>query len=272
MVREADWASAVVWLVLLGIAFLVGLMLVSQAFASNVIVLNDITLRVNADYSADPPAIQVAEVPVVNSAVISETQRDLIMEQTPVLVLGLEITPTATLTPQSTRTPTPMLVRVATATPRPLIVSSPTEGPLDATFTPTLEQVPEAPVVGADQPNRNERNRPTATPTRTPVPTSTQRPTATTRPTSTPTTRPTNTPVPTNTLVPTNTPVPTDTPQPTPTDTPVPPTDTPVPTDTPQPTPTDTPVPPTDTPVPVELPINQAVQLPAESPTAEGSN
>src|SRR5262245_29470905 len=128
MAREADWISAVVWLALLGIAFFVGLVLVGQAFASNGIVLNDITLRVNADYSADPRAVQVAEVPSVSSAVISETQRDLIMEQTPVPVLGLEITPTATLTPQSTRTSTPIIARRATATPRLQIDSPPNEG------------------------------------------------------------------------------------------------------------------------------------------------
>jgi hypothetical protein len=286
MAREVDWISTIVWLVLLGVAFIVGLMLVGQAFASNMPVLNDITLRVSADYSADPRAVQVAEVPVVNSAVISDTQRDLIVEQTPVPVLGLETVPTATLTPRPSRTPVLAFGRVASATPRPVIDASPTQGLFAPTATPTPAQPLGAPAAGRDRTDRNDRSRPTATPAGAPEPVSTVLPTATTRPTSTPTTPSTNTPVPTdtpepptNTPMPTNTPVPTDTPMPTntpvPTDTPEPPTDTPLPTDTPEP-PTDTPLPtdtpelPTDTPeLPTDtpLPINLPLDLPLATPT-----
>ena len=134
MVRESDWISNTVWLVLLGIAFLVGLALVGQAFASNLTVLHDITLRVNADYSADPRAAQAAQVPIVDSAVISDTKRDLIIEQTLVPVLGSESIITVTVTPTASRTPTPtpmpMLVRTRTPTARPRLESrSHTPGP-----------------------------------------------------------------------------------------------------------------------------------------------
>ena len=87
MAREADWVSPIIWVVLLGVAFLVGLLLIGRAFASNMLVVHDITLRVSADYSADPRSVQIAQVPVVDSAVISETQRDLLVEQTPVPLL-----------------------------------------------------------------------------------------------------------------------------------------------------------------------------------------
>src|SRR6266496_2222258 len=128
MAREADWISNAIWLALLGIAFIVGLVVVGHAFASNTPVLDEVTLRVSADYSADPRAVRVAQVPIVDSAVISETKRDLIIEQTPVAVLGLEttLTATATLSPPS-RTPTALRTSIATATPRQTIEALPTE-------------------------------------------------------------------------------------------------------------------------------------------------
>ena len=213
MAREADWISNAIWLALLGIAFIVGLVVVGHAFASNTPVLDEVALRVSADYSPDPRAVQVAPVPVVNSAVISETKRDLIIEQTPVAVLGLEVTLTATATPRPSRTPTAARTSTARTTPRQAIEASPTERVVAATFTPTPAPPVDGPFGGPDRSDRNDRSRPTATPTRALVPTSTVRPTATTRPT--------NTPVP-----PTDTPEPTNTPEP-PTDTPEPPTEAP---------------------------------------------
>ncbi|HEU5104019.1 MAG TPA: hypothetical protein VFU22_33615 [Roseiflexaceae bacterium] len=247
MRRESGWTSVAVWLVLLAFAFACGVLVVGQAFDAKVLALTGRSLRLSADYSADPRVAREQKIAPVDSAVISDTVRDQILEQTqaPLIIFAhtpviLSPTPRPFLAPpQRTATPTRAVASAtATAQSEPL------------TATATLESI-------AAPPDERDTNRPraTRTPTRVPAlpPPPTVRPsrpiaTSTARPVAEPDSTavpPTNTPVP-----PTDTPVPpTDTPVP-PTDTPVPPTDTPAPpTDTPAP-PTDTPVPPTDTPAP----------------------
>jgi serine/threonine-protein kinase len=257
MARRADWISNGILILLLGVAFLFGMVVVGEAFAENIPVLDSVMLRVSADYSADPRAVQVARVPKVDVAVIDDTQRDLIIEQTPVPVLGLEPSATAGPTARPSRTPTPLLARGVSPTPGLQNVLPSSQPDTASTPAPLLDATASEPVNGDNRADHSGSSRPNAASTSTPVVgqfpdlPATARPSATTRPTGTAISA-TNTPVPpTSTAIPpTNTPVPpTDTPVP-PTDTPVPPTDTPVPpTDTPVP-PTDTPVPPTDTPVP----------------------
>jgi hypothetical protein len=249
MRREQSWIGVTIWLVLVAFAFACGMLVVSHAFDRPVLVLSARSLRLSADYSADARLVREQKIAPVDNAVISDTVRDLIIEQTQAPLLLLVQTPGA-LTPTKRSTGTPVRL---TPTATGLV--------LNVTATATAENQPLTPTETsiAAAPDEREPSGPRATPrsNRTALPTATFRPTSPTTagpvivspntpvpPTNTPV-PPTNTPVP-----PTNTPVPpTDTPVP-PTDTPVPPTDTPVPpTDTPVP-PTDTPVPPTDTPVP----------------------
>ena len=54
MRREPGWASTAVWLVLLAFAFACGVLVVGQAFDTRVLALTGRSLRLSADYSADP--------------------------------------------------------------------------------------------------------------------------------------------------------------------------------------------------------------------------
>jgi hypothetical protein len=237
MRRERGWASVAVWLVLMAFAFACGVLVVGQAFDTRVLALSARALRLSADYGADARLVREQKIAPVDSAVISDTVRDLIIEQTQAPLLVQAQTP-GLLTP--TLRPLGLPVRL-TPTATGLVPSVTAAATAEyQSPTPTTESI-------AAPPGEREPSSSRSTP-RPNIPPLSQ-PSATLRPIATATTRPilvsTSTPVP-----PTDTPVPpTDTPVP-PTDTPVPPTDTPVPpTDTPEP-PTDTPVPPTDTPVP----------------------
>jgi hypothetical protein len=235
MRRERGWTSVAIWLVLLAFAFACGVLVVGQAFDTRVLALTERSLRLSADYSADTRLARMQKIASVDSAVIGDTVRDLIIEQTQAPLLSLAQTP-GVLDP--TRQPLSAPAQ-RTATRVAASVTATATAEYQAP-TPTIESI-------AAPPDEREPSspRPGARPTRTPSP----QPSATLRPNTTATARPiivsTSTPVP-----PTDTPIPpTDTPVP-PTDTSIPPTDTPVPpTDTPVP-PTDTPVPPPDTPVP----------------------
>ena len=96
MRSDSSWFSPLVWLVMLGLAFVCGLFVMGQAFETHVLLLDDRALRVSADYSADPLIVRVAEIPPVSSAVISDTVRDLIAEQVQAsLMASLLATPTS---------------------------------------------------------------------------------------------------------------------------------------------------------------------------------
>src|SRR5215213_9593814 len=235
MRREQSWIGVAIWLVLVVFAFACGMLVVSHAFDTRVLVLSARSLRISADYSADARLTRAQKIAPVDSAVISDTVRDLIVEQTQAPLLLLVQTPGA-LTP--TKRPAGTPVRL-TPTATGLV--------LNVAATATAEYQPLTPTDTSIAAPPDERepssSRSTPRPNRTPLPTATLRPTnlATTGPIlvapSTPI-PPTSTPMP-----PTSTPVP-------PTSTPVPPTSTPVPpTATPVP-PTATPLPPTATPVP----------------------
>ncbi|HJZ46860.1 MAG TPA: hypothetical protein VKE41_06825, partial [Roseiflexaceae bacterium] len=202
MLRERGWTSLTVWLVLLAFAFACGVLVVGQAFELRVPTLTGRSLRLSADYSADPRLVREQKIAPVDSAVISDTVNDLIVEQTeaPLLILAQ----------------TPILIA---PTPRPVGV------PIRPTATATL---PLASVIAAATAENHapaataasiaappdERGPSSARPTRSPTRTPLRPPVATLRPVAAPTTRPL--------VVPSNTPV-------RPTNTPVPPTDTPVP-------------------------------------------
>jgi hypothetical protein len=230
MRRESGWTSVAVWLVLLAFAFACGVLVVSQAFDTKVLALTGRSLRLSADYSADPRVVREQKIAPVDSAVITDTVRDLIIEQTQAPLIIFAQTPVI-LAP----TPHPFLAA-------PQRTPSPTRALASATATAPIEQpvATATPESVAAPPDERDRDRPraTRTPTRVPVipPTPTIR---STRPPATATARPAAAPE-TTAVLPTDTPVP-------PTDTPVPPTSTPVP-------PTDTPVPPADTPVPASAP------------------
>jgi hypothetical protein len=289
MRRESSWTSVAVWLVLLAFAFACGALVIGQAFDTRVLALTGHSLRLSADYSADAQLAREQKIAPVDSAVISDTVRDLIVEQTQAPLLLLVQTPGAmTPTLRPTRTPlrltptgtmlVPSLTAAATAefqpsTPTTEIIAAPpderddnrprpTRNPDEGKGTPVSQPsaTPGPPATATTQPivvSTGVPQSPTDTPqlpTNTPIsPINTSIPPINIplSPTTSPV-PPTNTLIPpTNTLIPpTNTLIPpTDTPVP-PTDTPIPPTDTPVPpTDTPVP-PTDTPEPPTDTPEP----------------------
>ena len=222
MQRDRGWMSAAVWLVLLAFAFACGMLVVGQAFDTRVLALSARALRLSADYSADARLVREQKIAPVDSAVINDTVRDLISEQTQAPLLVLAQTP-----------------GVLTATPRPLGVSvrrTPTATRLAPSLivTATAEYqlpTPTATSIAAPPDERTpSASRSTPRPTHTPLP----QPGATLRPT---------TPAPTwPILVSTDTPIP-------PTDAPIPPTDTPLPTSTPV-APTDTPLPPEHTAVP----------------------
>ena len=236
MRRERGWTSLAVWLVLLAFAFACGVLVVGQAFDTRVLVLTGRSLRLSADYSADARLARMQKIAPVDSAVISDTVRDLLIEQTQAPLLVLAQTPGG-LVPTRQRLSAPAQ-RTATRVAASVTATATAEYQAP---TPTLESI-------ATPPDESEPSSPRpARPSRTPSP----QPSATLRPTATATTQPI--------IVSTSTPVP-------PTDTPVPPTDTPVP-------PTDTPVPPTDTPVPVtdtSVPISDSnidlVTLAASAP------
>jgi len=209
MRRESGWTSAAVWLVLLAFAFACGVLVVGQAFDTRVLALTGHSLRLSADYSADARLAREQKIAPVDSAVISDTVRDMIIEQTQVPLLLLIQTPGAlTSTLRLTSTP----VRL-----------TPTSTALVTNLTPsaTVEYQPPTPTIesiGAPPDEREPSSpRPTRTPTRTPLP----QPSATLRPTAPATTPPitvsTSAPQP-----PTYTAIP-------PTDTAIPPTYTPIP-------------------------------------------
>ena len=228
---ERGWTSVAVWLVLLAFAFACGVLVVGQAFDTRVLALTGHSLRLSADYSADARLAREQKIAPVDSAVISDTVRDMSIEQAQAPLLLLVQTPSALM---PTLRPTGAQVRLrptATQLVPSVVAAAPAEVQPP---TPTIESI-------AAPPDEREPSspRPTRTPTRTPVP----QPSATLRPTATATTPPIT--------------VSTSAPQP-PTDTPVPPTDTPVP-------PTDTPVPPTDTPVPPFSDSNIGTATPAAS-------
>src|SRR5215210_9311956 len=93
MRRERGWASAAVWLVLLAFAFACGMLVVGHAFDTRVLVLSTRSLRLSADYSADARLAREQKIAPVDSAVISDTVRDLIIEQTQAPLLVLAQTP-----------------------------------------------------------------------------------------------------------------------------------------------------------------------------------
>ena len=114
MRRESGWTSVAVWLVLLAFAFACGVLVVGQAFDTRVLALTARSLRLSADYSADPRTLREQRIAPVDSAVISDTVRDLVIEQTQAPLLVLAQTP-GVLAP----TPRPIVVparRTATAT------------------------------------------------------------------------------------------------------------------------------------------------------------
>src|SRR6476660_1242238 len=106
MRREPGWTSVAVWLVLLAFAFACGVLVVGQAFDTRVLALTGHSLRLSADYSADARLAREQKIAPVDSAVISDTVRDLIIEQTQAPLLVLVQTPGAmTPTPQPSSAP-----------------------------------------------------------------------------------------------------------------------------------------------------------------------
>ena len=106
MRRERGWASVAVWLVLMAFAFACGVLVVGQAFDTRVLALTGHSLRLSADYSADARLAREQKIAPVDSAVISDTVRDLIIEQTQAPLLVLAQTP-----------------GVLAPTPRPIIIA-----------------------------------------------------------------------------------------------------------------------------------------------------
>ncbi len=215
MRREHGSISVAIWLVLVVFAFACGMLVVSHAFDTRVLVLSARSLRISADYSADARLARAQKIARVDSAVISDTVRDLIIEQTQAPLLLLVQTPGA-LTPTKRPAGTPVR-RTPTATGLVLNVT--------ATATAEYQSPVPTDTSIAAPPDEREPSSSRSTPRPTRIP---PLPTATLRPTNLATTGPI--------LVSPGTPVP-------PTSTPVPPTSTPVP-------PTDTPVPPESTSVP----------------------
>ncbi len=212
MRRESMWISPLVWLAMLGLAFVCGLVVMSQAFETHVFLLDDRALRVSADYGADPRIVQEAQIPPVDSAVISDTVRDLIAEQAQAPLLSMFLsTPTVVASPSPGRTPTTMLAHQPSVTPVAAPVTAVAASPTNTDLGPG--QLPAA--TATRSVNR---------PTRTPLPTSTPLPTRTPRPTSTATPRPSATPTDVPTATPTDVPtaIPTDVPTAIPTDAPTP--------------------------------------------------
>src|SRR5215207_8878615 len=186
MRREQGWASVAVWLVLLAFAFACGVLVVGQAFDTRVLALTGHSLRLSADYSADARLAREQKIAPVDSAVISDTVRDLIVEQAQAPLLLLVQTPGAvTPTLRPTRAPARL---TPTAT---MLVPSLTAAAATAEFqpfTPTTESIAAPP----DQRDDN-RPRPTRTPTRNPDEgkgTPAPQPSATPGPTAIATTRP----------------------------------------------------------------------------------
>src|SRR5215217_7414687 len=107
MRREPGWTSAAVWLVLLAFAFACGVLVVGQAFDTRVLALTGHSLRLSADYSADARLAREQKLAPVDSAVISDTVRDLIIEQTQAPLLLLVQTPGA-MTPTKRPAGTPV--------------------------------------------------------------------------------------------------------------------------------------------------------------------
>ena len=157
MRRERGWSSAAVWLVLLAFAFACGVLVVGQAFDTRVLALSGRSLRLSADYSADPRTVREQKIAPVDSAVISDTVRDLIIEQTPAPLLVLAQTPGLL---EATTQPLSVPIQ-RTATRVAASVTAPATAEYQAP-TPTVESVA-APLNEHD----NSRPRPTRTPTRT---------------------------------------------------------------------------------------------------------
>lgn len=216
MRHEASWFSPLIWLSMLGLAFVCGLVVMGQAFETRVFMFDDRSLRVSADYSAELRLAQAAPIAPVDSAVISDTVRDLIaeQEQAPLLSLFLS-TPTIVAEPRPSRTATPVAVRLPPATPGPTsaIVLLPV-GPGPTSPNPPVSSP--GPAIDPNPHGPRATRVPTHTPTH--VPTRTPLPTATPRPSNTATPRPTHTATPWPTSVP---------PTETPTELPPPPTETP---------------------------------------------
>ena len=236
MRREIDWSGAAIWLVLLAFAFVCGLLVIGQAFDTTVLASASRPLRISADYRADPRAARVQQIPPLESAVISDTLRDLIAEQTRGPLLGLALPTPASPTPGPRRSPTAQV----TQSPRPIVA---------ATATPKQSPGDSAPIAGPARSTPSARSPGTPRPTRLPRPA--QAPAdaplpATAQPTSAVSPQPTSTTAAraTSTLpaIPASTPVP-------PTDTPAPPTDIPAsPAVVPQQAPDGTPAAPPSTP------------------------
>src|SRR5262245_15890126 len=176
------WADGAVWLGLAALAVFCGVIVLDSAFTSDIRAIASSPLRLSADYSADPRAASMPQIAPVDSAVISDTQHDLLVEQArPPVVLArvspadIVVRPTpARLTPRpnrSTRTPTNQTI----ATARPFMTGTPgssgdpalpTASPVNlALFTPSPER--HAPV---------KTTVPTAFPTGLPHPTSVSAP------------------------------------------------------------------------------------------------
>src|SRR5262245_46699006 len=93
MRREPGWTSAAAWLVLLAFAFACGVLVVGQAFDARVLALASRSVRLSADYSADPRVAREQKIAPVDSAVISDTVRDLLDEQIQAPLVLLAQTP-----------------------------------------------------------------------------------------------------------------------------------------------------------------------------------
>ncbi|MEO7911777.1 MAG: hypothetical protein ABIV47_19190 [Roseiflexaceae bacterium] len=201
MRREQGWTGVAVWLILLTFAFACGMLVVSHAFDTRVLAFSARTLRLSADYSADARLAREQKIAPVDSAVISDTVRDMIIEQTQAPLLVLAQTPGG-LTPTLRPIIAPIRLTPTTTRLAPSVTITATAELLLPTST--------APSIAAPPDEREpSSSRSTPRPTNTPLPT------ATLRPATTPTLRPS--------FVPTSTPLPTDTP--------IPPTSTPVPSE-----------------------------------------
>src|SRR5215217_1982601 len=160
MRREPGWTSAAVWLVLLAFAFACGVLVVGQAFDTRVLALTGHSLRLSADYSADARLAREQKLAPVDSAVISDTVRDLIIEQTQAPLLLLVQTPGA-ITPTLRLTSTAVR-RTPTATALMTNLTAAATAEFQAP-TPTVESI-------AAPPDERDDDRPRPTRTRTPLP------------------------------------------------------------------------------------------------------
>ena len=268
---DANWFNPIVWLMMLAVALVCGLIVIGQAFETHIYLIDDYSLQVSADYSADPPVVRVAQIAPVSSDVISDTVRDLVAEQAQAPLLGMLLTEPTETPLQVANTPTLSLARRPTATPTigaavPVTASSP--APSATSIPLELAVEPGRPTSSSSRPSRTSvpvystsapvYNTPVPTSTRAPRPTATARPTSTARPTVAPTALPTAVP----TALPTSTP--TDIPTATPTDIP-----TATPTDIPTATPTDIPTAAPDPPSQITPPPDSGQNSTAATPTTD---